>query len=169
MGLESHRKEREKGTLCVKQTPRSPIPMRAPHVTAIRRRTELLAVILFIQLYYILLYIELRESQTATITFSSMLQFTPDCTALFFRLNADWLLRYTCHSVATLLNADWQIRVSTFTLYEILSPCRVKAQRVCRRRQKETLRANLYSMFAIGAFYTYISRYIAYIRYIAQP
>jgi hypothetical protein len=22
-------------------------------------------------------------------------------------LNADWLLRYTCHSVATLLNADW--------------------------------------------------------------
>ena len=23
------------------------------------------------------------------------------------RLNADWLLRYTCHSLATLLNADW--------------------------------------------------------------
>ena len=29
-----------------------------------------------------LLYKELQESQTATITFSSMLQFTPDCTAL---------------------------------------------------------------------------------------
>ena len=54
--------------------------MRAPRATAIRRRTELLAGILYIQLYYILLYIELRESQTATITFSSMLQFTPDCT-----------------------------------------------------------------------------------------
>ena len=37
---------------------------------------------IIIQLYYILLYKELRESQTATITFSSMLQFTPDCTAL---------------------------------------------------------------------------------------
>ena len=31
-------------------------------------------------LYSLLLYIELRETQTATITFSSMLQFTPDCT-----------------------------------------------------------------------------------------
>ena len=28
-----------------------------------------------------LFYIELGESQTATITFSSMLRFTPDCTA----------------------------------------------------------------------------------------
>ena len=37
-----------------KQTPRSPIPMRAPRATAIRRRTELLALILCIQiLYYI--------------------------------------------------------------------------------------------------------------------
>ena len=33
-------------------------------------------------LYTIILSIELRESQTATFTFSSMLQFTPDCTAL---------------------------------------------------------------------------------------
>ena len=54
-----------------KRTPRSPIPMTAPLATAIPRRTELLAVMA-----------ELRESQTATITFSSMLQFTPDCTAL---------------------------------------------------------------------------------------
>ena len=49
-----------------------------------RSKIKLLAVILYIQiLYYILLYyIELRESQTATFTFSSVLQFTPDCTAL---------------------------------------------------------------------------------------
>ena len=33
-------------------------------------------------LHYILSYKELWESQTATITLSSMLQFTPDCTAL---------------------------------------------------------------------------------------
>ena len=39
-----------------KQTPRRPIPMRAPRATAIQRRTELLAVILYIQLYYIILY-----------------------------------------------------------------------------------------------------------------
>ena len=39
-------------------------------------------IIYTIILYYILLYIELWELQTATITFSSMLQFTPDCTAL---------------------------------------------------------------------------------------
>ena len=39
-----------------KQTPRSPIPMRAPRATAIRRRTELLAVILYIQLYYIIYF-----------------------------------------------------------------------------------------------------------------
>ena len=62
-----------------KQTPRNPIPLRAPRATAIRRRTELLAVILYIQiLYSIVLYIELRESQTVTFTLSSMLQFTPD-------------------------------------------------------------------------------------------
>ena len=32
-------------------------------------------------LYTIISYIELRESQTSTFTFSSKLQFTPDCTA----------------------------------------------------------------------------------------
>ena len=46
-------------------------------------------------LYYILLYIELRESQTATITFSSMLQFTPDCTAL--SLTVERWLAVTLH------------------------------------------------------------------------
>ena len=41
-----------------------------------------MAVILYIIkifIYYIILYIELRESQMATITFSSMLQFTVEC------------------------------------------------------------------------------------------
>ena len=45
----------------------------------------------YIQLYYIILYIELRESQTATFTFSSMLQFTPDCTALSLTVEVCWL------------------------------------------------------------------------------
>ena len=52
-------------------------------------------IIYTIILYYILLYIELRESQTATITFSSMLQFTPDCTAL--SLTVERWLAVTLH------------------------------------------------------------------------
>ena len=46
-------------------------------------------------LYTIILYIELRESQTATFTFSSMLQFTPDCTAL--SLTVERWLAVTLH------------------------------------------------------------------------
>ena len=52
-------------------------------------------IIYTIILYYILLYIELRESQTATITFSSMLQYTPDCTAL--SLTVERWLAVTLH------------------------------------------------------------------------
>ena len=52
-------------------------------------------IIYTIILYYILLYIELRESQTATITFSSMPQFTPDCTAL--SLTVERWLAVTLH------------------------------------------------------------------------
>ena len=64
-------------------------------------------IIYTIIIYYILLYIELRESQTATITFSSMPQSPRTALHWVWRLNADWLLRYTCHSVVTLLKADW--------------------------------------------------------------
>ena len=52
-------------------------------------------IIYTIILYYILLYIELRVSQTATFTFSSMLQFTPDCTAL--SLTVERWLAVTLH------------------------------------------------------------------------
>ena len=52
-------------------------------------------IIYTIILHYILLYIELRESQTATITFSSMLQYTPDCTAL--SLTVERWLAVTLH------------------------------------------------------------------------
>ena len=51
-------------------------------------------IIYTIILYYILLYIELWELQT-TITFSSMLQFTPDCTAL--SLTVERWLAVTLH------------------------------------------------------------------------
>ena len=41
---------------------------------------------LYIKPIYIILYIELRESQTATITFSSELQFTAECREQLARL-----------------------------------------------------------------------------------
>ena len=67
--------------------------MRAPHATAIRRRQSCWP---WYYIYnYNILHIELRESQTATITFSSMPQFTPDCTAL--SLTAEPWLAVTLH------------------------------------------------------------------------
>ena len=127
-----------------------------------RRRTELLAVILY---NYIILYTIIYRAPGVSNGNNHFLLHAAVHPGLHCNEFDGWTLigclRYTCHSVATLLNADWQIRVSTFTLYEILSPRRVKAQRVCRRRQKETLRANLYSMFAIGAFYTSPGEHLA--------
>jgi hypothetical protein len=112
-----------------------------------RSKIKLLAVILYIQiLYYILLYyIELRESQTATFTFSSVLQFTPDCTALSLTVER-WLAVTNSRERARLCKAKvWcdksklvagflsrkirPIHVSAFTLYGILSPRRVWCER----------------------------------------
>ena len=56
---------------------------------------DIIYTIILICIYDILLYIELRESQTATITFSSMLQYTPDCTAL--SLTVERWLAVTLH------------------------------------------------------------------------
>ena len=114
-----------------------------------RSKIKLLAVILYIQiLYYILLYIELWELQT-TITFSSMLQFTPDCTALSLTVER-WLAVTNSRERARLCKAKvWcdksklvagfhsrkirPIHVSTFTLYGILSPRRVWCERTVIR------------------------------------
>ena len=103
--------------------------MRAPRATAIRRRTELLAVILHVQLYYIIyyLYIELRESQTAKITFYSMLQFTPDCTAISLTVER-WLavtlhMSLSGHAVerwlAWLSSREIRVKVEIFQLERI--------------------------------------------------
>ena len=103
-------------------------------------------IIYTIIIYYILLYIELRESQTAKITFSSMLQFIPDCIG-------GWTLIGCYVTHVTLLNADWlssrqklvagflsrkilPIRVYTFTLYGILSTHRVWCERTVNAVEK---------------------------------
>ena len=77
--------------------------MRAPRATAIRRRTELLAVILDYA-----------------------------CHSVATLLNADWLSSRKCHGKVEIFQLEQicrPIRVSTFTLYGIVSPLRVWCER----------------------------------------
>ena len=90
-------------------------------------------------LYYIglLLYKELRESQTATITFSSMLQFTPDCTALSWPVER-WLavtlhMSLSGHAVERRLAVITRMSRQSLNIFEdwLIFPKRVLYSPVC--------------------------------------
>ena len=101
--LESHRKEREKGTLCVKQTLRSPIPMSSPrygHPEAHRAFGR--DIIYTITLYYILYRAPGVANGNNHFLLHAAVHPGLHCTEL-----AGWTLIGCYVRYVTLLNADW--------------------------------------------------------------
>ena len=78
-------------------------------------------------------------------------------------MNADWLLRYTCDSVATLLNADWLSHAKFVSKFKYLTWTEFVAPQIlvnalpCARRKCGATNQNLSPVFSREKFARYAS------------